>query len=78
MFEGILYMPQLHFYVPNRVAERLREEAAAEGMTLSRYIGTVVGSSAAGNWPEGFFEEVVGGWKGRPLHRPPQGGLRDA
>ena len=24
-------------------------------------------------WPEGFFEEVVGGWKGEPLERPDQG-----
>jgi hypothetical protein len=23
-------------------------------------------------WPEGFFEEVVGGWQG-PLERPDQG-----
>jgi hypothetical protein len=23
-------------------------------------------------WPEGFFEEVVCGWKGEPLERPKQ------
>jgi len=26
-------------------------------------------------WPERFFEEVVGGWKGEPLERPDQGRL---
>jgi hypothetical protein len=24
-------------------------------------------------WPEGFFERVVGGWQGEPLERPDQG-----
>jgi hypothetical protein len=24
-------------------------------------------------WPEAFFEEVVGGWKGEPLERPDLG-----
>ena len=32
-----------------------------------------VGLEVAGEWPEGFFEEVVGGWKGEPLDRPEQG-----
>jgi hypothetical protein len=27
----------------------------------------------AGDWPERFFEKVVGGWKGEPLERPDQG-----
>lgn len=31
------------------------------------------GLEGAGEWPEGFFEEVVGGWKGEPLDRPEQG-----
>lgn len=25
------------------------------------------------SWPVGFFEEVVGGWKGKSLTRAPQG-----
>ena len=25
------------------------------------------------NWPEGYAEEVSGGWQGEPLERPPQG-----
>ena len=24
------------------------------------------------DWPEGFFEEIVGGWQGEPLRRPSQ------
>jgi hypothetical protein len=28
-------------------------------------------------WPEGFFEEVVGGWQGEPLTRTPQGEYED-
>jgi hypothetical protein len=25
------------------------------------------------SWPEGFFDDVVGGWQGDALQRPPQG-----
>jgi len=28
-------------------------------------------------WPEGFFEEVVGGWQGKPLDPPPQSCVDD-
>ncbi len=66
-------MPQLHFYVPEETAEELRKRAEAEGISLSRYLANLVRSKAPSGWPERFFEEVVGGWKGEPLERSPQG-----
>lgn len=27
----------------------------------------------ADTWPPDFFEEVIGGWQGKPLERPDQG-----
>ena len=66
-------MPQLHFYVPEAVAKELRARARAAGLPISRYLAAVVGGQAARGWPPGFFEEVVGGWRGKPLRRPPQG-----
>lgn len=31
-------MPQLHFYVPEEVAERIREKAKAKNMSVSKYV----------------------------------------
>ncbi len=66
-------MPQFHFYVPEEVAERLRERAHARGETLSGYVATVIRRDLADEWPQGFFDDVVGAWVGEPLSRPPQG-----
>jgi hypothetical protein len=66
-------MPQLHFYVPEEVARLLRARARAAGLSVSRYIAAVVRAGAAPGWPAGYFEEVVGGWRGEPLRRPAQG-----
>lgn len=66
-------MPQLHLYVPDETAERLRSRAEKRGMSLSGYLAEVVGREVDGErWPEGFFEEVLGGWEGE-FERPPQG-----
>jgi hypothetical protein len=70
-------MPQLHFYVPEETAEILRKRAESQGMSLSRYLAKLVQTEVPPEWPEGFFEEVVGGWRGEPLERPPQGEYED-
>jgi hypothetical protein len=66
-------MPQLHFYVPEVTADELRKRAKARGISLSRYLASLVQAEVPTGWPEGFFEEIVGGWKGEPLERPSQG-----
>jgi len=68
-------MPQLHFYVPDAVAKQIRARARAVGLSVSRYLAKVVGGDMAKGWPPGFFDEVVGGWQGKPLRRPSQGKL---
>jgi hypothetical protein len=65
-------MAQLHFYVPKELAEKIRQEARATGVSVSRYLANLVKREIALDWPEGFFEEVVGGWLGEPLQRPVQ------
>jgi hypothetical protein len=65
-------MPQLHLYVPDDVAETAKARAKAAGKSLSSYLADLVVAEVAGDWPEGFFERVVGGWKGEPLERPDQ------
>ena len=66
-------MPQLHFYVPEEIAERVRQEARAAGQSVSRYIADVVKRELEPEWPDWFFDEVVGGWQGEPLERGEQG-----
>lgn len=64
-------MALLHVDVPDDVAETAKSQAKAAGKSLSAYLVDLVLNDVANNWPEGFFEEVVGGWKGEPLDRLP-------
>ena len=66
-------MARLHVYVPDDVAEMAKARAKAVGKSLSGYLADLVLHDVAGEWPEGFFEEVAGGWKGESLKRSEQG-----
>jgi hypothetical protein len=57
-------MPQLHLYVRDEVAERLRQRAKERKLTLSRYLAEIVERETAVGWPRGYLEEVVGSWEG--------------
>lgn len=66
-------MPQFHFYVTEQIAERIREKATASGLTLSKYISELICKEFENDWPQGYFERVLGGWHGEPLERGEQG-----
>jgi hypothetical protein len=66
-------MPQLHFYVPKDLADKIRQEAQEADTSISRYLAGLVEREVVNDWPEGYFDEVVGGWVGNPLERPHQG-----
>jgi hypothetical protein len=66
-------VPQLHVYVPEKVASVVRERARARGMSVSGYLAELVVREVASDWPGGYFDEVVGAWEGQPLRRPAQG-----
>ena len=66
-------MPQMHFYVPESLAAKVRQRAKVARLSASRYLAELVKREVSTGWPEGFFEDVVGGWQGEPLERPPQG-----
>lgn len=68
-------MPQLHLYIPDELAERIQREAQAADMSISRYLAQLVQREISPDWPTGYFEDVVGGWKGGLLERPSQGSL---
>jgi hypothetical protein len=68
-------MPQLHLYLPDDLAERIKKKAGQEGLSLSKYLASIVTRDCGlDEWPPGYFEKVVGKWKGN-LERPPQGKL---
>ncbi len=46
-------------------------------MSVSKYLAEIVLKELGDDWPEDFFDHVVGGWEGEPLARPEQGGLED-
>jgi hypothetical protein len=66
---------QLHLYLSEELAEKVRQRAAAGGQSVSAFLAELVRGQIADTWPEGYFENVVGGWVGEPLRRPEQ---RDA
>ncbi|HKH45480.1 MAG TPA: hypothetical protein VKM72_12510 [Thermoanaerobaculia bacterium] len=39
---------------------------------MNRIVAEMVRGGRASGWPAGFFDEVVGGWKGESLVRPEQ------
>ncbi len=65
-------MPQLHLYVSDEVAERIRMRARAKRVSVSQYLADTIEQQVVSEWPEGFFSHVVGQWQGPPK-RPPQG-----
>lgn len=68
-------MSQLHFYVPDQIEKQLRQQAKQAKKPLSRFLADLVKREAGQleHWPDGYFDDVFGGWEGGPLHREPQG-----
>lgn len=65
-------MSQICFYLTQAEEQRLQQRAAAQGLSLSKYIAQLVRREIKTGWPEGYFEQVLGRWQG-DLERPPQG-----
>jgi hypothetical protein len=63
-------MPQLHLYVSDEVAAEISRRAEAAQMSVSRYLAQLVRERTSTEWPAGWFDTVVGAWRGDPLERP--------
>ena len=68
-------MPQLHLYVPEKVAAEVARKAKAKGVSVSRYLSELVQQRIATAWPDRYLEQVVGSCQGRRLSRGRQGQL---
>lgn len=68
-------MPQLHTYVPARLAARVVARAKARGVPVSRYLADLIRRDVDLGWPDTYFDQVVGVWQGSPLRRARQGAV---
>jgi len=66
-------MAQVHCYIPDDLASQLGKKAEKEHLSVSKYLAALVKKDLSSGWPEGYFEQVFGGWEGEPLQRPEQG-----
>jgi len=66
-------MAQIHCYIPDDVAAQLSKKAEKKHLSISKYLASLVKKDISSDWPEGYFEQVLGGWEGEPLQRPEQG-----
>lgn len=67
-------MPLIQLDLPEDVLAEVRRRAETQGVPMNLIVTELVRRGSS-HWPGGFFEDVVGGWKGEPLQRPPQGSL---
>lgn len=66
-------MPQLHFYVPDEVAEQIKRRAAKAGQPVSRYVAALVKRDTEQGWPEGYFERISGVSRDDAINHEPSG-----
>jgi hypothetical protein len=66
-----IYMPQLHCYVKEELADKLQIKARQAHLSVSRYLALLVEKEVEAQWPEGYFD-LFGSWNGDPLERPTQ------
>ena len=56
-------MPQISLYMDEPVMQTVRAQAALQGVSLSRFIGSLVKEYAqvkSSNWPAGYWESAYG------------------
>lgn len=60
-------MPQLHLYVTEDIAERVKRRASREGKSVSQVLAEVVEKAFTREWPADFEEKYLGKWQGPPI-----------
>jgi len=64
-------MAQLHFYIPDSVADTVKIKAEHAHLSVSKYLAELVKREVANQWPENYFDKF-GQWEGEPLQRATQ------
>lgn len=66
-------MPQLHFYVPQEVAEQIKARAALAKQPVSRYVAELVRRDVSQGWPKDYFERINTAAEGAAMGIEPGG-----
>lgn len=69
-------MAQLHCYVPDDIAAKLRQKANHAHLSVSKYLSKLIKKEIETGWPDNYFD-IFGSWQGRPLERPEQGTIEE-
>ena len=64
-------MAQLHFYLPDAVAEKIKAKAEKAHLSVSKYMAELAKREVETQWPDDYFE-LFGMWHGEDLQRPEQ------
>jgi len=64
-------MAQLHFYIPDETAEKIKIKAKQSNMTVSKYLARLAKQELNDEWPENYFD-LFGQWQGEALERSGQ------
>jgi hypothetical protein len=48
----------MHFYVPDKVARKIKDNAKRLGVSSSKYVSQLVTEKVDGGWPAGYFESL--------------------
>ncbi len=70
-------MAQMHFYVPDDFAKLIRRRAKQANMPVSRYLVQLIRNELGSGWPDGYFDEIYGGWQGSGASRKREGETED-
>lgn len=65
-------MAQLHFYLPDAAADKIKIKAAQAHLSVSKYLAELAKREIDNQWPDGYFEQI-GKWQGADLERSEQG-----
>lgn len=67
-------MAQLHFYILDSIADKIKTKAEYAHLSVSKYLAELVKREVTNEWPEGYFEKL-GKWKGETFQQPSQGAV---
>ena len=70
-------MAQLHCYLPDAIAEQVRQRAEQAHLSVSKYLTRLITQEVATDqWPEGYAD-LFDQWEGEDLKRYPQGNCEE-
>ena len=67
-------MAQLHFYIPDSVADSVKIKAEYAHLSVSKYLAELVKREVANEWPEKYFDNF-GKWESDFLQQPVQNAM---